>query len=193
MSRPEDEVKDELIKIGYTPDAKSLRVLAQRLAATDCIVDTLKGRARLESCAPYEAWLLVMPERMLYIAIDSGGWFSEPSARYASVIEFSDVLEIRFDFNNGQRRWDGTPNHDVIVKTGSMTHRLEVPTAWASEEAVRAFAERLRERCRVESAPALGSEHLSFAAEMKLLADLRAGGHLTNEKAAEAIRKLTSK
>ena len=102
MSRPENEIREEFIKIGVKPDAKSLRVLAQRLAATDCIVDALKGRTRLESYAPYDAWLLVMQERMLDISIDSGGWFSEPSARYASLIQFSEVLEIRFDFNNGQ-------------------------------------------------------------------------------------------
>ena len=43
MSRPESEMKEELGKVGYRPDAKCLRVLAGRLDSIDHIEDALIG------------------------------------------------------------------------------------------------------------------------------------------------------
>jgi len=195
MPSPICEVTQEVHAVGWKLDGKLfevlVRALAERLDGGERIADALPGRRWFpDTFSTFEGWLVVTPTRMLAIAMDPGGWFSGPSVRAVSQLLFSDILETGLKFTSGGGRWAGKPGHDITVKTLAVTEHLNVPLDWAAEERVHKFVDGLRARCLgVESLPGLASNR-SFAEELKLLSDLKAGGLLNDEEVAQAIRKL---
>lgn len=188
-----DEVAAELQDAGFNParNHASLTVLADRLNPDELILDAMWGRRWFpDTMSAFGAWLIVSTDHVIAMAISSGGWFSNPSSRAEARIPYSDIREVRAEYTSGQGQWQGMRANNLTIRTMSGSEHLNVPIDWTTDERFRAFVGGLRERCRPKSAPQTGANQRSFAAELKLLIDLRATDQLTDEEVAQAIRKL---
>jgi len=196
MSRALDEVAAELEAAGFTParNHASLTVLAESLSSDEPILDAMWGRRWFpDTMSAFGAWLIVSTNHVVPLAISNGGWFSKPSRRAMARIPYADILEVRAEYTSGEGQWQGMRANTLTLRTVSDSEHLNVPTDWTRDEYFRAFIDRLRERCRVKSAPPPGSNQQPFSAEIKLLTDLKAAGQLTDAEVADAIRKLMAK